>query len=151
MAPAQQQQQVAPQPIETDDRSGEVDVSAAQEAIESLPEGERLTLEEMSRIMDVAVALRKERALVEHQLNIDEVKVELRRRLMEAARVSGDPVTEAEIDAAVDHYYDRMHVFEEPPLSVEKILANLYVRRTAIATWLVGLAAGVGVYLAFFS
>lgn len=151
MAPAQQQQQVAPQPIQTDDRSGEVDISAAQEAIESLPEGERLTLEEMSRIMDVAVALRKERALVEHQLNIDEVKVELRRRLMEAARVSGDPVTEAEIDAAVDHYYDRMHVFEEPPLSVEKILANLYVRRTAIVTWLVGLAAGVGVYLAFFS
>ena len=53
---------------------------------DGLPGGERLTLAEMSRIMDVASELRKEQALVEQQLNIDEIKVKLRERLLEAAK-----------------------------------------------------------------
>ena len=53
----------------------------------------------MTRIMDVAATLRKERAIVDEQLNIDQIKAKLRERLLEAAKVSGDPVTEAEIAA----------------------------------------------------
>lgn len=135
---AQQQQQAQPAPP----------LGASATTVE----GEQLSLAEMSRIMDVATTLRKERALVEHQLNIDEVKAELRRRLLEAAEITGDSITAAEVDAAVDQYYDRLHTFEEPPLSVASLLAHLYVRRAAIAKWAIaiGIAATLfwGMFLA---
>ena len=118
--------------------------------IAALPEGEQLTLDEMSRIMDVATTLRRERARVEHQLNFDEVKSELRRRLLEAAKISGDAVTADEIDVAIDQYYDRLHTFQEPPLSFRTLLAHLYVRRTAIVAWAVGLAAAGAAILTLF-
>ena len=98
-------------------------------AHEGLPDAHRLSLEEMSRIMDVAATLRKERSIVEQQLNIDEIKVALRQRLLETAKISGDPVTADEIDAAVDQYYERLHEFREPPPSVAKFLAHLWVLR----------------------
>lgn len=125
---ATQQAEPAPPTVDTD----------------GLPTGERLTLAEMSRIMDVASTLRKERALVEQQLNIDEIKAKLRERLLEAAKVSGDPITEAEVDAAVEQYYDRLHEFRDPPASFNKFLAHCWVLRkalTAAVVAVVGAAA----------
>lgn len=115
---------------------------AAPPAVDSdgLPTGERLTLAEMSRIMDVASTLRKERALVEQQLNIGEIKEKLRERLLEAAKVSGDPITEAEVDAAVEQYYDRLHEFREPPASFTKFLAHCWVLRKALTAAVVAVA-----------
>jgi hypothetical protein len=120
---------------------------APADAIDSvgLPAGERLSLEEMTRIMDVAATLRKERAIVDQQLNIDQIKAKLRERLMEAAKVSGDPVTEEEIAVAVEQYYDRLHEFREPPASFQKFLAHLWVLRSSIVKALAGLAAAVAV------
>ncbi len=83
--------------------------------------------------MDVAAALRKERLTAEQQLNIEETKQLLRKRLLESARVSGDPVTDQEIDAAIDAYYERQHEFQPPEPGMETFLASLYVRRGAIA------------------
>ena len=112
---------------------------------DALPANERLSLHEMTRIMDVAATLRKERALVEQQLNIDELKAELRQRLLEAAKISGDPVSEAEVDAAVEQYYDRLHEFREPPASFAKFLAHCWVLRKYVAAAALALAAAVGV------
>ena len=50
------------------------DAAAAVANSDGLPAGERLSLEEMTRIMDVATTLRKERAIVDQQLNIDQIK-----------------------------------------------------------------------------
>jgi hypothetical protein len=58
---------------------------------------------------------------------------------MEAAKVSGDPVTEAEIAAAVEQYYDRLHEFKEPPASFTKFLAHLWVLRGRLFKWLIGI------------
>jgi hypothetical protein len=112
---------------------------------DGLPAGERLSLAEMTRIMDVAATLRKERAIVDQQLNIDQIKAKLRERLMEAAKVSGDPVTEEEIAVAVEQYYDRLHEFREPSASFPKFLAHLWVLRTSIFKALAGIAAAVAV------
>jgi hypothetical protein len=122
--------------------------AAAERTTESdgLPAGERLTLAEMSRIMDVAATLRKERALVEQQLNIDQIKTQLRQRLLEAAKVSGDPVTEAEVDAAVDQYYDRLHEFRDPPASFSKFLAHCWVLRKQLVVALAALAGAVALF-----
>lgn len=119
--------------------------AAATVDSDGLPGGERLTLVEMSRIMDVASELRKEQALVEQQLNIDEIKVKLRERLLEAAKVSGDPISEAEVDAAVEQYYDRLHEFRDPPASFSKFLAHCWVLRKYITAAVVALAGGAAI------
>jgi hypothetical protein len=117
---------------------------------DGLPAGQRLTLEEMTRIMDVAATLRKERALVDQQLNIDQIKAQLRERLLEAAKVSGDPVTAAEIDAAIASYYDQLHEFREPPAGFQALLAHLWCLRRSLFKWLLGLV-GVGAAIVAFS
>jgi hypothetical protein len=120
--------------------SQQAEIAPAAVDSDGLPSGERLTLAEMSRIMDVASTLRKERALVEQQLNIHEIKAKLRERLLEAAKVSGDPITEAEVDAAVEQYYDRLHEFRDPPVSFTKFLAHCWVLRKYVTAALVALA-----------
>jgi hypothetical protein len=105
-----------------------------------------LSLPEMLRIMDVATALRHNREQVEEQLNFDELKVRLRAKMIEAAKVTGEEVTPEEVDAAIGQYYSRMHTFAEPPWSLPLVLAHLYVRRRAIA-WTAGLlCAALGLW-----
>jgi hypothetical protein len=112
---------------------------------EGLPAGERLSLAEMSRIMDVAATLRREQEIVNQQLNIDQIKAKLRERLLEAAKVSGDPVTEAEVAVAVEQYYERLHEFREPPASFAKFLAHVWVRRGPILKAAAAIVVALGV------
>ena len=126
------QQAQAPPPDESA-QSAQVPVVAA--------DGERLSLEQMTRIMDVAATLRKERDVVEQQLNLDQIKAKLREKMLEAARVSGDPTTPEEIDAAIEQYYDQLHKFHEPRLGLRTFFAHLWVRRRGIFKFLFGLAA----------
>jgi hypothetical protein len=103
---------------------------------------EELSLAEMVRIMDVATALRQDRELVEEQLNFDQIKARLRQKLTEAAKVTGEEVTEAEVDAAIEQYYSSLHSFREPPRDFRIVLAHLWARRRTILIWSgAGLAA----------
>ena len=131
MSSAQQQQQ-APPPAAT-----AVDLRTDSE----------LTLAEMSRIMDVAVTLRRERSLAERELNRDETRSMLREKLRQAAAVTGGTLTDEEIDAAIRHYYDRLHAYEEPSSGWQTWLAHLYVRRVQVAWLLAALAALLGLTL----
>ena len=128
----------------------EADLRTVQELLAELPEADKLSLEEMSRIMDVATTFRKERALVEQQLNIHEIKAKLRERLLEAARVSGDPVTEAEVDAAVEQYYDRLHEFAEPKQGWRTWVAHVWVRRRTIFRLAAAAAIGAAILWSMF-
>ena len=62
---------------------------------------------------------------------------------MEAAKVSGDPVTEEEIAVAVEQYYDRLHEFREPPANFTTFLAHAWVRRGPIFKVLAAAVAAV--------
>jgi hypothetical protein len=93
--------------------------------------------------MDVAVALRRERALAERELNRDETLRLLREKLREAAAVSGGTLTDAEIDAALRQYYDRLHAYEDPPSSWETFMAHVYIRRTQIAVALTAIGGAI--------
>ena len=120
----------------------------AQAEIEAVPRfsrPEQLSLPELIRIMDVATELRKGQEVVEEQLNIDQIKVRLRERLLEAAKISGEPITAEQIDAAIEDYYDKLHSFEEPAWSFDLLLAHFYVRRVAIIKWAVAIGALIGV------
>ena len=106
----------------------------------------QLSLQEMLRIMDVATALRKEHDVVEEQLNLDQIKIRLRERLLEAAKVTGERVTPEQIDVAIENYYDKLHTFEQPKWSLSVLMANIYVRRVTIIKWAVGIAAVVALF-----
>ena len=120
--------------------------SQAQQHAPEPPEtaSEDISVAEMTRLMDVAAAVRRERLTAEQQLNLEDTKRLLRERLLESARVTGDTVTEAEIDAAIDAYYARLHKFKPPKRSFETFLASLYVRRgtfVRVALAIAGVAA----------
>jgi hypothetical protein len=114
------------------------------ETIPRVAKPEQLSLPELIRIMDVATVLRKEHEVVEEQLNLDQIKIRLRERLLEAAQVAGEPITAEQIDAAIEDYYDKLHSFEEPEWSWQVLLAHLYVRRVSIWKWAIGIAALLG-------
>ncbi|MCA9260280.1 MAG: hypothetical protein KDA61_13810, partial [Planctomycetales bacterium] len=65
-------------------------------------------------------------------LNIDQIKAQLREKLLESARISGDSASEAEIDVAIDRYYERLHEFHDPRWSLQIALAHVWIRRGPI-------------------
>lgn len=101
----------------------------------------RLTLDEMTRVMDVARTLRKQRSIAERELNRTETIAVLRDKLREAADLTGDPVTDEQIEIAIEHYFDNLHEFEPAEPGLSTFLASIYVRRTSIAVTVISLAA----------
>lgn len=103
---------------------------------------EDLTLQETLRVMDVAREMREDRQSAEGMFRVDDRRAKLREKLVRTARLSGDDVTEAEIDAAIGQYLDRLHVFEEPDPGLNSFMAHMWVWRHRVA---MGLAATVAV------
>ena len=122
---------------------------ATQKQVE-LP-GQNLTLEETLRVMDVAREMRDERERAEEMFRRDDFKTSLREKLMRTAKVSGDDVTEAEIDAAIDQYMDTLHTFEPPKSGFKNFMAHCWVWRDKILWSLAGLTATAGGLWYFFS
>ncbi|MDH3583856.1 MAG: DUF6384 family protein [Phycisphaerae bacterium] len=91
-----------------------------------------LSLAEMMRVMDVATTLRRERTTAFRELDRDQTKAQLRQRLLAAAEVTGEAVTEREVDAAIDLYFQNLHTYRPPGRSVSVVLAHLYVMRRRI-------------------
>lgn len=109
----------------------------------------QITLEEMLRVMDVATELRKQRETVEKEFAVDETRQMLRERLLAATSITGERVSETEVDTAIAQYFDTLYTYREPPASFNKTLAHLYVRRGQLSVTLamVLALAGVGWYM----
>ncbi|WP_168566239.1 DUF6384 family protein [Crateriforma spongiae] len=105
---------------------------------------ENLTLEETLRVMDVARELRDRRQTAEEMFRRDEVRQKLREKLMKTARLSGDNLTEAELDTAIQQYMDRLHTYQDPAPGMNSFLAHLWVRRHQVAWTLATIAAAAG-------
>ncbi len=97
-----------------------------------------LTLQETLRVMDVAREMRENRESAEEMFRRNDLRSALREKLVRTARMSGDHVTEAEIDAAIGQYMDRLHTFEGPQAGMSNVMAHLWIWRGRVA---VGLAA----------
>ena len=106
-----------------------------------------LSLNETLRVLEVARQIRQSRSEAQVALARTEIREMMRKRLLEAAAVTGDQVTEADIDSAIQQYFHRLYAYEDPPLNVSVFLAHLYVRRHQI---LLGLAAAAAVATTFF-
>jgi hypothetical protein len=100
--------------------------------------GEDLTIEETLRVMDVARELRNQRETAEVMFRREGVRSELRDKLLRQARISGDKVTEVEIDAAIDQYLSTLNTYHDPPPGFKNFLAHAWVYRARV---LAGVAA----------
>ena len=91
--------------------------------------GEDLTIAETLRVMDVAREMRDQRQTAEEMFKRDDLRVALRDKLLRTAEVSGDSVTEAEIDAAIDQYFENLHIYQDPASGWKSTLAHLWIWR----------------------
>lgn len=106
--------------------------------------GEGLSLNEMLRVMDVARELRRNRDVAEEMFRRDEVRLELRTKLMKSAAIAGDRVTESEIDAAIDQYFTNLNTYADPPSGLKSVLAHMWVWRRKIFAASAAFAIAIG-------
>ncbi|QDV67385.1 hypothetical protein Poly24_10800 [Rosistilla carotiformis] len=132
----------APQEATDPRLAGRAGASASADV--STDEAAALSLPEMLRVLEVARQMREDRQTAEVALRRDEVRTEIRRKLIESAKVTGEQVSDAEVDAAIEQYFDTMHVLKEPKFGLESMLAHAYVLRRRVAAG----AAAVTVALA---
>ena len=95
--------------------------------------GKDLSLVETLRVLEVARGLRQEREGAEVALARDEIRTLMRNRLMDAAAITGDKITEADVDAAIEQYFATQHTYQDPPLSFSVFMAHLWVRRFSLS------------------
>ncbi len=100
----------------------------------------------MLRIMDVASQFRQRKDMVEREFRNDESQAALRQKLIEASKVTGEEISETEINAAIDWYYDHLHTFKPPRFAMGLIFAHLYIRRGLVLGILLVLAVVYGAY-----
>ena len=147
------QSQSAPQPSSSGtEASGTKATStgARRQKKNRLP-GQDLTLKETLRVMDVARELRDQRQNAEEMFQRDDVRAQLRDKLVRTARLSGDEVTEEEIDAAIDQYFESLHTYKEPEGGFDRFIAHCWIWRGRIAAGAAALAAVAGSFWFFFT
>lgn len=106
--------------------------------------GQNLTIEETLRVMDVARELREKRETAEEMFRRDDLRQNLRDKLIRMAALSGDTVTESELDIAIDHYMANLNTYQDPQSGFQSFLAHCWVWRGRV---LIG-AMAVGALLA---
>ena len=94
--------------------------------------------------MDVAREMRERRETAEEMFRRDDLRSQLRDKLMRTARMSGDNVGEAEIDAAIRQYFDTLHTYQDPEPGFKRFLAHCWVWRGRIVAGAATVAAVAG-------
>lgn len=103
--------------------------------------GADLTIAETLRVMDVARQMRDQRETAEEMFQRDDLRLKLRETLLRTARVSGDTVTEAEIEAAISQYFENLHTYQDPAPGLKSGLAHLWIWRGRLLAAATALAA----------
>jgi hypothetical protein len=113
--------------------------------------GQDLSIEETLRVMDVAREMRDQRQNAEEMFRRDDLRVKLREKLLNTARLSGDDVSEAEIDTAIAQYFESLHTFQEPAGGFQRILAHGWIWRGRILAATAAAVTLLGSYWFLFS
>lgn len=91
-----------------------------------------LTITETLRVLEVARGMRQERMHAEVALARNELRDIMRKRLIDAAAITGDTITEADVDSAITQYFSVQNSYVDPPMSPAVFFAHVYVRRVQI-------------------
>jgi len=102
-------------------------------------------------MMDVATQIRKEEEEIGKQFNIQEKRAEIKKKILATAQVTGENLTEMQVDRAIDSFFSGLYSFQEPSRNFETRLAELYVDRTRLGRtygiptlWAAGIATVIG-------
>ena len=94
---------------------------------------QNLKLDEFLMMVDVATTVRQKQEEVNQQLNIHEVRDELKKKLQGTAQVTGEQLTDFQIESAINSYFDGLYSFQEPQRDFGTKIAELYVGRVRLA------------------
>lgn len=114
------------------------------------PGPSELGLAETLAILDAASTLRRERDRAAQLLDDSASRADLEQRLLAAAAAAGETLGSAEVRAAIERYFDRLHAFEPAPAGLSRTLALIYVRRRPLGLLLGGAALWFGALSALF-
>src|SRR3989344_5367244 len=93
---------------------------------------QNLKLDEFLMMVDVATTIRQKQEEVKQQLNIHEVRDELKMKLQDTAQVTGEQLTDFQIGSAINSYFDGLYSFREPQRDFGTKVAELYVDRVRL-------------------
>ena len=79
--------------------------------------------------MDVAREMRDQRETAEEMFRRDDLRIQLRDKLVRTARLSGDNVTEEEIELAIEQFFESVHSYHDPQPGMKSFLAHCWVWR----------------------
>jgi len=98
----------------------------------SNPGKTRPDMQSFMHMMDVASELRKQREIAGEQFEVEQTREDLRKRLRATADVTGENLSDGEIDAAIDSFFSGLYRFKKPEKDLNYRLASLYVNRKNI-------------------
>ncbi len=82
--------------------------------------------------MDVAREMRDRRETAEEMFRREDLRGQLREKIMRTARLAGDKVSEAEVDAAIGQYFETLHTYRDPEPGIRSMIAHAWVWRGRI-------------------
>ena len=94
---------------------------------------EKKDLNTLIDIADIASTLRLQGTEVEKQLNIDNFINEVKGKVLEAAKIKGEDITEEQAEAATRNYLSNLYTFKQPKNNISYKIAEAYVDRKRIA------------------
>ena len=118
--------------------------STASHRMKNQLPGESLSLQETLRVMDVAREMRDQRETAEEMFRRTDLRLQLRDKLVRTARLSGDKVTEAEIELAIEQFFESVHSYKDPQSGMKSLLAHCWIWRGRIMLATVALTLVVG-------
>ena len=88
-----------------------------------------LRLDDFLRVVDVATAIRQRQEEAGQQLDIHEARDKLKEKLRETSRITGENLTDSQIESSVDSYFEGLYSFNEPERNLGTRFADMYVER----------------------
>lgn len=107
-------------------------MASRKQAVQSMEVRKEKDLNMMVKVMEAASAVRMQNLEASRQLDFDEVKEDLRKRILETSKVTGEQLADDEVDAAINSYLSGLYCFKEPGKGFAHSIANLYVDRKRI-------------------
>lgn len=98
---------------------------------EQIPE-KKFGFDVLFEVDKIATEVRKEREGVEWELDFAAQREDIKKRIVEAAKVRGETLSSDDIEKATDLYFDRQGRFAEPERNLAVSLAEMYADRRRI-------------------
>lgn len=88
------------------------------------------SLKTMLSVMDLASELRGQRERAKTLIDLDGERETIKKKILDSAKISGEDLTDDELNRALDAYYQGLRRFKTPEEGISHKLARLYIKRS---------------------